>query len=184
MNRNIITIAFIVLAVVLALGVNRINSQNPGYIAPDANGSATNPSSQAQPSGSANPSHPAGPSSDAQTPIGAKSDAPPDELTLGNPATAKTHVTIGYSIDETLQTNPKPLNDVITEAESWQKSHPTASVQVVDVDIPPSERTAPSSSSVPVGVTVSGASSSKLTGNPGEGSVNTAAIGALLSKVK
>jgi len=184
MKPNAQTLIFVVVAIVLVFGLNHIYSKNPGFSDPNAGPlDATQQQSRPQPTSPPQPAppvreHPQVTTNSSASKVDASRTQPPTELILGNPDSAATRVTIGYTMDDKLQANPSGVNQVIGDAQMWQKAHSNDSVQVVCVDVPPSERSDPRNSSVPLGVTVNGAT--KLAGNPGEQAGDPALVAAAL----
>lgn len=189
MKRNILTGVLILIILAGAVYVNQMNTKHPGYSNAGDGDDDDDLLPQTQASQQATPPPPppsaaTGQHTAAGNATSAASAEPPSELTLGNPSTAKTKVTIGYTLDEKSLANETPLNTVIGEASAWQKAHPNDSVQVVNVDVPASERSDPSTASVPVGVNISGGANVHLNGNPGQGAVNPGTVGAALMAAK
>lgn len=99
------------------------------------------------------------------------------EQTIGNPATAKTRVTVGYTFDTATQTDPSKAAAIVGALQSWaQKQGSAASLQIVCVDLPPNQLTNPADASVPLGVTIDGKQPPGMDKNPGEGSYDAQAV--------
>ena len=97
--------------------------------------------------------------SNAQDPL-------PAELTLGNPMGAKYHVTLGWVYDPPLLTHFQMLPQIVQQLKLWQSSHPDASLEVVDLDVP-REDLSPVAASVPgLGLAVNGNSTFTIGGKP------------------
>ncbi len=76
----------------------------------------------------------------AATPSAAPA-GPPAEQTLGDPATAKHHVLIGWSYNEANQQKPEALAAPIQAVQSYvQKSGGSVSAEIVNTDVPTSDR--------------------------------------------
>lgn len=93
------------------------------------------------------------------------------EQTIGNPASATTRITIGYTFDTPTQVNPSKAAAIVDAVRDWvQKQGSAASLQIVCVDLPVNQLTNPADSSVPLGITIDGRQPPGLGQNPGEGS--------------
>ena len=97
------------------------------------------------------PAHPSAPSLAAST-----AAAPITELTVGDPATAQTKITYGYSADEQVEQNPAALNASIAALQQYAQSHPSTSLQVVCLDIPSSDLSNKSDAAVSAGLSKNG----------------------------
>lgn len=110
---------------------------------------------------------------DAQTQSTQKTDAPKPapatpsapgseltpELTVGNPATAKYKITVGWVYDETTMLNPQPLLQVIQVVQkAAQDSGGAASAEVVNLDVPAADVSPTAASVSGLGVAVNGTS--------------------------
>jgi hypothetical protein len=94
-----------------------------------------------------------------QTPgaSGAPSPPLPAEQTLGNPATAKHHITVGWVYTDANQHNPQSLTVPIQAVRDYvQKSGGTVSAQIVNVDVPAEDRSPAAKSVAGSGIYVDG----------------------------
>ena len=65
----------------------------------------------------------------------------PAEQTVGNPATAKHHIVVGWSYNPTNQQKPETLNAPLQAIQSYvQKTGGSVSAEIVNVDVPASDR--------------------------------------------
>jgi len=99
---------------------------------PDTDDNAPPPAAAAQPA-------PA-----AKAPAASPSTAPaalPAEQTVGNPATAKHHITVGWSYNEANQQKPQSLATPLQAVQSYvEKSGGSVSAEIVNTDVPTSDR--------------------------------------------
>ena len=93
----------------------------------------------------------------APAPPSAASTAPPAEETVGSPATAKHHVTVGWAYTGTTGQNPTALSASLQQLRDYaQKSNGTVSLEVVNTDVPAADRSAAAKSVAGPGVFVDG----------------------------
>lgn len=93
------------------------------------------------------------------------------EQTIGNPATAKTRITIGYIFDTQTQAHPEAASTIVDSVRGWvQQQGNAASLQLVCLDLPPDQLTDPADAKVPLGITIDGRQPPGFDKNPGEGS--------------
>jgi hypothetical protein len=65
----------------------------------------------------------------------------PAEQTVGNPATAKHHIVVGWSYNEANQQKPDSLTTPLQAVQSYvQKSGGSVSAEIVNTDVPASDR--------------------------------------------
>lgn len=116
----------------------------------------------------------------------------PEETVVGDPKTAKYHVTIGWKYDGTNQGDTSGIRDVVRQATAIaQQSQGKISVQAVDVNVPDEDRSAAAKGIETTGVSVNGKSTFDVGGktlalsdNPGEGATTPANVGQALSSLK
>ena len=85
-------------------------------------------------------SAPSGPSAPA---------ALPAEQTVGSPATAKHHILVGWSYNEINQQKPETLSGPISAIQAYAKqTGGSVSAEIVNVDVPPADRS-PAAQAVP-----------------------------------
>ena len=106
-------------------------------------------------------------------------DPLPAELTLGNPTTAKNHLTLGWQYDEALLTHSTMLPQIFQQLKLWQQSHPDSSLEIVNLDAPKSELSPYASTVTGLGLALNGNSTFVVNGKPtdlgenlGHGSMN------------
>ena len=81
----------------------------------------------------------------------------PAEQTFGDPASAKHHVVIGWAYNEANQKNPAALTAPLQAVQSYvQKSGGTVSAEIVNTEVPPSDRSPAAKSVAGDGVFVDG----------------------------
>jgi hypothetical protein len=81
----------------------------------------------------------------------------PAEQTVGNPATAKHHIVVGWSYNEANQQKPQSLVTPLQAVQSYvQKSGGSVSAEIVNTDVPASDRSAAAQSVAGDGVFVDG----------------------------
>ena len=99
-------------------------------------------------------SAPATPSSkSATTPfVSSTAAAPITELTIGNPTTAPTKLTYGYSADEQVERDPTSLDASTAALQQYAQSHPSTSLQIVCLDIPANDLSDKSKAAIPAGL--------------------------------
>jgi len=100
-----------------------------------------------------------GPSSAAEDPL-------PPELTLGNPATAKNHLTLGWQYDEALMAHSTMLPQIFQQLKLWQQGHPDSSLEIVNLDAPKSDLSPYASSVTGLGLALNGNSTFVVNGKP------------------
>ena len=104
---------------------------------------------KAKPTAAVPQAHPTpGPSSNAA--------APATELTVGNPAAARTKITYGYSADDNVEQNPASLDATISALRTYAENHPSTSLQVVCLDIPSGDLSDKSEAAVSPGLAKNG----------------------------
>lgn len=65
----------------------------------------------------------------------------PDEQTVGNPATAKHHILVGWSYTDTNQSKPETLAAPLQAIQGYvQRSGGSVSAEIVNVDVPAGDR--------------------------------------------
>lgn len=97
---------------------------------------------------------PAAPTPSVPVPF-TKQNLPP-ELVLGNPQAARYKITFGYVYDEAVQPNPQVLTAVSDAVQAAQKGRADVSAIIVDLDIPPTDRSPSAQSVTQEGVAVNG----------------------------
>ena len=81
----------------------------------------------------------------------------PAEQTVGNPATAKHHIVVGWSYNENNQQKPASLTTPLQAVQDYvAKSGGTASAVIVNTDVPASDRSPAAQSITANGVLVDG----------------------------
>ena len=81
----------------------------------------------------------------------------PAEQAIGNPAAAKHHIVIGWSYNEANQQNPALLNAPLQAVQSYvHQSGGAVSAEIVNTDVPPSDRSAAAKNVAGDGVIVDG----------------------------
>ena len=81
----------------------------------------------------------------------------PAEQTLGNPATAKHHIVVGWSYNENNQKQPASLTTPLQAVQSYvAKSGGSASVVIVNTDVPASDRSPAAQAVTANGISVDG----------------------------
>lgn len=111
------------------------------------------------------------------------SDPIPSEITVGNPASAKYRVTLGWTYDEGDAGRQEQAQQTIEAVRSWVTAHPDASLEVVNLDVP-SQDLSPNAASVQSeGLAVNGNStfnidgkSVQLSSNLGEGTLTAPGV--------
>src|SRR5579883_925253 len=92
--------------------------------------------------------------------------------TIGDPKTAKTKVTIGYSFDTQTQAHPEKAAAIVDAVKDWTtKQGSSASLQIVCLDLPSDQLTGPNApyANIPMGVSINGSQPDGFHANPGEG---------------
>ncbi|HEX5323588.1 MAG TPA: hypothetical protein VFW40_07365 [Capsulimonadaceae bacterium] len=92
--------------------------------------------------------------------------------TVGDPNTAKTKVTIGYTFDTPTQSHPEKAVAIVDAVRDWvTKQGSGASLQLVCLDLPADQLTGPNSlyAKIPLGVSINGKQPAGFDVNPGEG---------------
>lgn len=121
-------------------------------------------------------------STPAKAPIPAREETEflPEEM-IGSGG-AKYKITVGWVYNETNQPDPTALQDALgTVRQLAQRSDGAISAQIVNVDVPPEDRSPGAQAVTRVGVSVNGLSSPALSGNPGEGDLTAEKIMPLVS---
>lgn len=123
--------------------------------------------SSSQSSSSAKPATPA--PTPASAPGAATGDSLQSEQTVGNPATAKYKITVGWIYDEAMQPNPQALIAALQAVrDDAEHSNGAVSAEIVDLDVPASDLSPAAASVTDLGVMVNGKPIG-LPINPGEG---------------
>lgn len=87
----------------------------------------------------------------------ADSDILQPEQTIGNPAAAKTKITVGWIYDETTQPNSTSLIAALKAVEDFaQRSSGAVSAEIVDLDVPPTDRSPESAGLTSLGIQLNG----------------------------
>jgi hypothetical protein len=103
-------------------------------------------------------------------PVAAGTDPIPAEEQIGDPATAKHKIVVGWTYTPENQAATQNLSQTIAAVKKIaQDSHGAVSVQVVNVDVPAADRSPAAQSVSDVGIMVDGKSVG-LDDNPGSGS--------------
>ncbi len=109
-------------------------------------------------------------------------DSPPAEEIVGDPATAKHHIEVGWIYDDTNAVDASKLIAALDEIRTLtRKSGGTASAVLVDLDVPTEDRSPAAQGMVDLGVDVDG--SSVYAQNPGDAPPGTLTA-ALQSAIK
>ena len=107
---------------------------------------------------------------------GTKTTIPP-EGTIGNPATAKYKITVGWEYDAANQAKPEALNQALGAVVQFVNAQKgAAAAEIVDLDVPAAERSPAARAVTNLGVAVNGKPVPGLTANPGEGGTTAANI--------
>ncbi|MGI4789682.1 MAG: hypothetical protein ACRYFS_12620 [Janthinobacterium lividum] len=81
----------------------------------------------------------------------------PAEQTVGNPATAKHHIVVGWSYSDANQQKPEALNAPLQAIQSYvQKTGGSVSAEIVNVDVPAADRSPAAKSAPGNGIYVDG----------------------------
>jgi len=93
-------------------------------------------------------------------------DMLPAEITIGNPATAKYKVTLGWVYDENVLHNQAMVGQLIGSLQQWaQAGGDKVYMEIVNLDMP-AEDLSPAAAQVPgLGVTINGSSIVKVNGH-------------------
>lgn len=134
------------------------------------------------------PPPPAATKAPAPPALPSAADPLPPEITLGNPATAQDKVTMGWVYDSANQADPTALAQAIDAVKQRAAaSGGKVSAEIVNLDVPGDELSPQAQSVTGLGVAINGEAGAMvgdkeiaLAGNPGEGSVTAANIGAAL----
>lgn len=97
----------------------------------------------------------------AQKPSTAPGDptAPiPPEETLGDPATAKHHIQVGWVYDEANQLKPETLSVSLQMVREYVKHSGNVSAEIVDMDVPAEDRSPAAQTVTALGIIVDGKS--------------------------
>ncbi len=114
---------------------------------PDADDDAPPPQTAAQPA----------PQKPAVLPPSVSPATLPAEQTLGNPATAKHHITVGWSYNENNQKQPDSLSMPLQAVQDYvAKSGGSTSAVIVNTDVPASDRSSAAQAVTANGVSVDG----------------------------
>jgi len=99
-------------------------------------------------------------------------------------AGAQYKITVGWVYDEANQPNTRALQDALGAVRRRARnSNGAASAQIVNVDVPPEDRSQGARAVTDVGIFVNGASRPELTGNPGEGGLTADRVGHITSSM-
>lgn len=94
------------------------------------------------------------------------------EVIVGDPATAKHKILVGWVYDETNQPNPEALSLALQQISGVaEHSAGTISAVIVDLDVPDEDRSPTARAVTELGVSIDGTVPPHLSGNPGEGTV-------------
>ena len=86
-------------------------------------------------------------------------DSPPAEEVVGDPTTAKHHIEVGWIYDDANAVDAAKLTAALAEVRTFaQKSGGTASVVLVDLDVPTEDRSPAAQGVVDLGMDVDGSS--------------------------
>jgi hypothetical protein len=122
------------------------------------------------------PTPPAAPAAKAPLAAGAQ----PSEEALGNPATAKYHISVGWVYDEANQAHPETLETPLQVVrDSVAKSQGKISAEIVNIDVPTEDRSPAGQKVTGLGVYIDGRT--VISDNPSSRPTNTAAITGQLS---
>ena len=114
---------------------------------------------------------------------GAKTTIPP-EGTIGNPATAKYKITVGWDYDAANQAKPEALTQALGTVVKFVNAHNgSAAAEIVDLDIPSQQRSPEARTVTHLGVSVNGSQVPGLSDNPGEGNTTAANISGSLQSI-
>ena len=128
MNRFFV-IAGLVILVVALIFLNQ-GIQKSGR--PDSNDA---PPPAAQTAASAKPSAPP-----AAAPGSTPAATLPAEQTVGNPATAKHHIQVGWSYTGSNQQKPQTLTAPLQAIQTYVQQHPGTAAEIVNTDVPAADR--------------------------------------------
>lgn len=102
------------------------------------------------------------------------------ELTIGNPAIAKSKITVGWIYDDTTQPDPAPQIAALQAVEDYaKKSGEQTSAVIVDLDVPPSDRSPAAAAVKSLGIQLDG-NQIGPPANPGTSGLNASIIQELL----
>ena len=119
------------------------------------------------------PQKPAAPPLSAQS---AKTSIPP-EGTIGNPATAKYKITVGWEYDAANQAKPEALTEALAAVAKFVNAQQgTAAAEIADMDVPAAQRSPAAQAVTNLGIAVNGKPVPGLATNMGEGSATAANI--------
>ena len=91
----------------------------------------------------------------------------PAEETVGNPATAKRHLLVGWVYDEGNEAKPETLDAPLQAVRDYaQRSGGTVSAEIVDLDVPAEDRSPAAQAVIDLGVTLDG--QTLTDGNPSD----------------
>jgi len=142
MNRLFVIAGLVILVIALVFlnqGINKFGQPDPDDAPPPPQAAA--PSAKPAPA----------------TPVSATPSALPAEQTVGNPAAAKHHITVGWAYTDKSQQNPAALSAPIQQLQEYaQKSNGAVSLEIVNTDVPAADRSAPARAVTGNGVFVDG----------------------------
>ncbi len=107
-----------------------------------------------------------------------------DQVVEGDPATAKTLITLGYVIDDQVAEKPSTVQTIINYLDASVRNHPDHALVVQNLDIPMDERSNPAIADVPLGLCVNHQPVSGLDTNPGSGTFTFSALQSAVSQIK
>ena len=109
-------------------------------------------------------------------------DAQPPEESLGDPATAKYHIFVGWVYDEANQAHPESLETPLQVVRDFvAKSQGKLSAEIVNLDVPVEDRSPAAQKVTELGVNIEG--HKIITENPSSRPTNSATITGELSHV-
>ena len=92
----------------------------------------------------------------AASPSAASAAALPAEQTVGNPATAKHHVFIGWSYTSSNQQKPQTLSAPLQAIQTYVQQNPGTAAEIVNTDVPAADRSPAARAVAANGVVVDG----------------------------
>lgn len=135
MNRLFVIAGLVILVIALIFLNQGIQKAGP----PDSEDA---PPTAAAPAAKT-PAAPPGPSAPASD-----TSALPAEQTLGNPATAKHHIQVGWSYSGSSRQKPETLRDPFRAVDAYVRQSGNVSAEIVSVDVPAADRS-PSARTIP-----------------------------------
>lgn len=131
------------------------------------------------------------PAPKAPASAGNVADPLPSEITVGNPAQAKYHVTLGWSYDENAVAHQEEANRTVAALQGWARAHGNAvSLEIVNLDVPAQELSPYAASVQSQGLAVNGnptfsvnGKQVQLSGNIGQGNMSLPSIMPVLNSV-